>query len=350
MSENEGSVISSIADGQSDATSGLTAPDAAVSASGPRQENADHYASSPGAANAARSFAADGPAEGQRGGPPSRPKSRGFDDAIKGKLLARHGIFGAHEICENLLFNKPAKGERHSSKRLQYADSSAARDFSDLGSTDKHCIIRFPPEVAEIIRNRGSSGEDMGVTIEPTGRYDYREFVVRVRGVPLELIGILVELPCHLEAHKTLDCDLLFKSADVSQLMVVQERKEAEVTIEDMRQRMWEWPDGLTPPTANIRKRRFKDYDLYNNEEVKEAEKEALILLRGLVRDSYHFEVKSAQEVLELVESYRNGNIKERIVGPDEDVLSYIRAVQNYEAADDDSEIMFNGDQDGFMK
>ncbi|KAK1939719.1 TAFII55 protein conserved region containing protein [Babesia divergens] len=277
-------------------------------------------------------------------------KHLGFEDAMKGKLLARHGIFGAHELYEDLLFNKPAKGERHSSKRLQYVDNTSTRDFSDLGSLDKHCIIRFPEEIANIINNRTSNGEDVGVTIEPTGRYDYREYVVRVRGVPMELMGILVELPCHIEAHKTLDCDLLFKAADISQMMLVQERKEAEVTIENMRQNLWEWPDGITPPTKNIRKRKFKNFDLYSNEDVKEAEKEALILLKGLVRDSYHFEVKSAQEVFELVESYRNGNIKERIIGPDEDVYDYIKAVQQSDLGDDESEIMFNADFPGIMK
>ncbi|ORM41719.1 Transcription initiation factor TFIID subunit 7 [Babesia sp. Xinjiang] len=335
MSDNEGSIASSFADTQSDVTS--------VAVAQP-QQYADVPANQSDITNTSISNAAPGTHENQPEERPNRRRHTDFEELIKGKLLARHGIFGAHEIYEDVLFNKPAKGERHSSKRLQSVDSNAARDFCDLGSLDKHCIIRFPQDIADILKTRMETGEDMGLVIEPTGRYDYREFVVRIRGIPLELVGILVELPCHLEAHKTLDCDLLFKSADISQILIVQERKEAEVTIENMRKRLWEWPHGLTPPTKNIRKRRFKDFDVYNNEELKEAEKEALILLKGMVRDSYHFEVKSAQEVLELVESFRNGNIKERIIGPDEDVQEYIKAVQQHDVGLDDSEVMFNGD------
>ncbi|CDR94144.1 TAFII55 protein conserved region containing protein, putative [Babesia bigemina] len=350
MSDNEASVESSLVDGQSDVTSVPATAAAELEAPDSAQDDNSAYEANQDAATASGAVASGPPSEVLAQPDPNPPKLQGFDEIIKGKLLARHGIFGAHEIYEEVLFNKPAKSERHSSKRLQYADSGGACDFSDMGSIDKHCIIRFPPDIAEVIRERSAANEDTGVSIEPTGRYDYREFVVRVRGVPVELMGILVELPCHLEAHKTLDCDMLFKAADVSQMIVVQERKEAEVTVEAMRQCMWEWPDGITPPTKNIRKRRFKDLDVYNNEEVKEAEREALNLLNGTVRDSYHYEVKSAQEVRELVESYRNGNIKERIIGLDEDVQEYIKAVQQFEPAPDDSEIMFNGDHSCFMK
>ncbi|GFE54862.1 TAF7-like RNA polymerase II TAF7L [Babesia ovis] len=342
MSDNEGSIASSFADTQSDVTSVAPGKDAASQDGHHRQE--DTFATKSDVTNVSGSLITDDHNESTLGTQSSQQKLPDFEQNLKGKLLARHGIFGAHEIYEDMLFNKPAQAERHSSKRLQSVDSSAARDFSDLGSADKHCIIRFPNDIASVIRERISSGEDAGLVVEPTGRYDYREFMVRVRGVPQELIGILVEMPCHVEAHKTLDCDLIFKAADISQIMIVLERKEAEVTIENMRQRMWEWPDGLTPPTKNIRKRRFRDLDMYHNDELKEAEKEALILLKGLVRDSYHYEVKSAQEVHELVDSFRNGNIKERIIGPDEDVQAYIKAVQQYDAGNDDSEVMFNGD------
>nr|BAN65606.1 TAFII55 protein conserved region containing protein [Babesia bovis] len=336
MSDNDESIASSVADTQSDVTS--------VALNNIRiqlkfQEHMPATSAKSDVSATSLSQATANPPEVQS----KSTRAPDFEDAIKGKLLARHGIFGAHEIYEDMLFNKPVKGERVSSKRLQNLDANAPRDFSDLGSIDKHYIIRFPNDVAETIRSRSEAGEDMGVVIEPTGRYDYREFMVKVRGVPLELIGILVELPCHVEAHKTLDCDLLFKSADISQIMIVQERKQAEITIEEMRQRLWEWPDGITPPTKNIRKRRFRNLDVYNNEEIKEAEREVLTLLNGLVRDSYHFEIKSAQEVKELLENFRKGLIEERIIGPDEDVETYINALQQYEGMNEDSEIMFNG-------
>ncbi|GBE60671.1 TAF7-like RNA polymerase II TAF7L [Babesia ovata] len=348
MSDNEASIESSLADGQSEVTSVHAADglDGLYST----QDGSATYEANQDEATESGALPSEAPSEVLPQPNPSSSKSRSFEDAMKGKLLARHGIFGAHEIYEDMLFNKPPKSERHSSKRLQYVDSGGSCDFSDLGSMDRHCIIRFPDDIADIIQERVANNEDLGILIEPTGRYDYREYVVRVRGIPLELMGILVELPCHVEAHKTLDCDMLFKAADISQMMIVQERKEAEVTAEAMRQCMWEWPDGITPATKNIRKRRFKDLDVFDNNDVKEAEREVLNFLNETVRDTYHYEVKSAQEVSELVESYRNGNIRERIVGPDEDIDEYINALEQYGPTQDHSEIFFCGDHICFME
>ncbi|AFZ79486.1 hypothetical protein BEWA_023350 [Theileria equi strain WA] len=266
------------------------------------------------------------------------------ENLIKGRLLARRGVFSAHELVDESLFSTGKVIDRYGSKRYQGSDISA-KDLNDPGCSDKHCILRLPEHIANLVKTRLESSEDPGITFEPTGRYDYREYKVTISGLDKPLYGILGELPCIIEAHKTLNNDLLFKSADISQMMVVYEDDVTSVA-DDLINRMWEWPSGLTPATKNIRKRKFKNFEVFSNEEIKDAEREALILLNGLIRDTFHYEIKSAQEVHDLVQSYRNGNIKERIIGPDEDIDVYIKALEEQETEDlpDLSEIMFDAD------
>lgn len=38
----------------------------------------------------------------------------------------------------------------------------------------------------------------------------------------------------------------------------------------------WEWRAGLTPPTHRIRSRKFKNIDLFDREEIRDAELEVL--------------------------------------------------------------------------
>ncbi|KAK2195555.1 bifunctional TAFII55 protein [Babesia duncani] len=285
---------------------------------------------------------------------PSRSEHarRKKEELAKGRFLARRGLFAANELSDETLFNVGKKlPDRQGSKRFHSLDSHYL-DVNDIGNQDRHCILRLPENIANLVKRRMQDNTEIGMLIEPTGRYDYREYKITINGIDEPLIGILGELPCIVEAHKTLDCDLLFKSADISQMMIAYDPETAEQVAQQlMTQKMWEWPDGLTPPTRNIRTRKFKNFEVYTNEDVKDAEREALVLLNGLVRDSYHFEIKSAHEVKELVESYRNGNIKERIIGPDEDVSDYIAALEQQEAdlAGDLSEVMFGGEAIGFL-
>ncbi|KAG8884440.1 hypothetical protein FRB97_004214 [Tulasnella sp. 331] len=74
----------------------------------------------------------------------------------------------------------------------------------------------------------------------------------------------LVDLPCIIESHKTLDNKQLFKVADICQALVLGDRREDDdptPTIKTQPALSKEdvlWPHGITPPLKWVRKRRFR--------------------------------------------------------------------------------------------
>lgn len=71
----------------------------------------------------------------------------------------------------------------------------------------------------------------------------------------------LVDLPCIIEAQKTLDRKRLFKVADICQMLVVDPDpidSEDQVTQDQLDPRDFVWPHGLTPPLRHVRERRWR--------------------------------------------------------------------------------------------
>lgn len=229
----------------------------------------------------------------------------------------------------------PRRGIFYASELSQSKD---AREWDcEFHDIERVCVIRFPPGVAAILRERltaqleseliwgdqendnhedrpsqqdsqtgqdhvsashvsdskssvitsASSGSraasrDLGLTITPTLKEDYRVFDVEVErelGVPssaILLTGVLVELPCLLEAHKSFEGDLLFKSNDISQMLYVFDATiGAPFDLNRIRdEQLWEWHSGLTPATHRIRRRKFKNFRVFDKVDVAAKEKE----------------------------------------------------------------------------
>lgn len=71
----------------------------------------------------------------------------------------------------------------------------------------------------------------------------------------------LVDLPCIIEAQKTLDNRQMFKVADICQMIVVDDKKETEDTSSNHKTFHIDdfiWPHGITPPLKHVRQRRFR--------------------------------------------------------------------------------------------
>lgn len=71
----------------------------------------------------------------------------------------------------------------------------------------------------------------------------------------------LVDLPCVIEAQKTLDNKQMFKVADICQMLVVEDKIESEDSLSHSKAFRIDdfiWPHGLTPPLKHVRKRRFR--------------------------------------------------------------------------------------------
>ncbi|KFH12892.1 TAF7-like RNA polymerase II TAF7L [Toxoplasma gondii MAS] len=250
----------------------------------------------------------------------------------------------------------------------------------DCPGLDRQCIIRFPPPVAALLRKRlsavtslqfqsqtssealgvdgapqgpaypagCSAANPLGLIITPRDEWSYRIFDVKVAGHKGKLRGVLVELPTLVETYKSLDGDLLFKSGDICQMIVVfdpQDPQEA-IDLQDLSERQqWEWKAGLTPPTHRIRSRKFKNLDLFDRQEIRDAELQVLELLHSTRRDNYEIEVHTLHEMHRTLEQQREAAegkapkptapgatstgtaVIEHVVSCDDDVLSWLDSV-----------------------
>lgn len=117
---------------------------------------------------------------------------------------------------------------------------------------------------------------------------DKREGVVTVNKKRLK--GDLVTLPTIVESNKCMDQVHLFKTADISQMLICKEEnkhaddencnKSSSVTTEKNKHK--EYSHGITPPLKNVRQFRFRKTKINKNDVMQESdvEKEVLWLLR----------------------------------------------------------------------
>jgi len=75
----------------------------------------------------------------------------------------------------------------------------------------------------------------------------------------------LVDLPCIIESHKTIDRKNIYKTADVAQMLICMEEEEPEEEPKPQKKKdnlkvdkKYLFPHGITPPLKNVRKRRFR--------------------------------------------------------------------------------------------
>lgn len=106
-----------------------------------------------------------------------------------------------------------------------------------------------------------------------------REGTINVRKKRLH--AKLVDLPTITESYKTTDKTNLFKTANVSQMLICSKYTPKEINEDDPQ--AFKHTHGLTPPLKNVKKCRFRK-TLKNSNDVIEAEdveKEVLLLLRA---------------------------------------------------------------------
>lgn len=100
----------------------------------------------------------------------------------------------------------------------------------------------------------------------------------------------VVDLPTIVESLKTIDTKGFYKTADICQMLLCKEEDD-QTTDEDSPQKTkkkdpnkvdkkYLWPHGVTPPTKNVRKRRFRKTLRKKYVEAPEIEKEVKRLLK----------------------------------------------------------------------
>lgn len=118
----------------------------------------------------------------------------------------------------------------------------------------------------ERVRDLASTRREFAPTEEPWFRFaDSRRAVFGLG--PDERYGAkLVDLPCILETHKTLDAGKhMFKVADISQMLVVEDARPLPPEFDEKAAAQtpfdpdeYIWPHGICPPFKHVRKRRFR--------------------------------------------------------------------------------------------
>lgn len=101
----------------------------------------------------------------------------------------------------------------------------------------------------------------------------------------------VVDLPTIVESLKTIDGKGFYKTADICQMVICKEEDDQTPTDEESPQKTkkkdpnkvdkkYLWPHGITPPTKNVRRRRFRKTLKKKYVEAPEIEKEVKRLLR----------------------------------------------------------------------
>ncbi|XP_078045223.1 TATA-box binding protein associated factor 7 [Augochlora pura] len=150
-------------------------------------------------------------------------------------------------------------------------------------------VLRLPSEPSRVLRETLRSGlplkDRLSIKLEPDMRYG------EVRFDHWLLHTKVVDLPTIVESLKTIDNKSFYKTADICQLVICKEEDDHTTTDEEspVRQKKKDpnkvdkkflWPHGVTPPTKNVRRRRFRKTLKKKYVEAPEIEKEVKRLLR----------------------------------------------------------------------
>ncbi|XP_045447404.1 transcription initiation factor TFIID subunit 7-like [Melitaea cinxia] len=150
-------------------------------------------------------------------------------------------------------------------------------------------IIRLPQEPAKVLSELIKSGENFKNRLRIQINDDSRHGELRLDHWLLH--AKIVDLPTIVESWKTIDRKSLYKSADICQMMICKEEldetTEEETPIKNKKRdplkvdKKYLWPHGITPPTKNVRRRRFRKTLRKKCAESPEIEKEVKRLLRA---------------------------------------------------------------------
>uniref|UniRef100_M1CET4 TAF7 (TBP-ASSOCIATED FACTOR 7) n=1 Tax=Solanum tuberosum TaxID=4113 RepID=M1CET4_SOLTU len=137
---------------------------------------------------------------------------------------------------------------------------------------DEQFILRVPPSVAEridrLLSENSSSEDKLDLSFSEDGKTG--SFVIGDEHFPASLLN----LPCIVESYKTYDDNVLIKSADIGQMIMVREEGDPVPDVVEYRH-------GLTPPMRDARRRRFRREPDLNPELVRRVDKDLQNIMSG---------------------------------------------------------------------
>ncbi|KAH0949676.1 hypothetical protein HN011_010447 [Eciton burchellii] len=149
-------------------------------------------------------------------------------------------------------------------------------------------VLRLPTEPAKILREALRNGLPLKDRLTIKLENDMRYGEVRVDHWLLH--AKVLDLPTIVESLKTIDNKGFYKTADICQVVICKEEDDHTTDEESpVKQKKKDpnkvdkkflWPHGITPPTKNVRRRRFRKTLKKKYVEAPEIEKEVKRLLR----------------------------------------------------------------------
>ncbi|KAL6538626.1 transcription initiation factor TFIID subunit 7 [Orobanche gracilis] len=139
---------------------------------------------------------------------------------------------------------------------------------------EEQFILRVPPAVAErierLLNDPGSISEEKSLDLSFPDDGRIGTFAIGND----RFSASLLDLPTVVESYKTYDDNVLIKTADIGQMIMV--REEGESVPEAV-----EYRHGLTPPMRDARRRRFRRETDLNPEVVRRVEKYLQDIMAG---------------------------------------------------------------------
>lgn len=173
---------------------------------------------------------------------------------------------------------------------------------------DEQFILRVPPSVAEridrLLSENPSSEDKLDLSFSEDGKTG--SFVIGDEHFPASLLN----LPCIVESYKTYDDNVLIKSADIGQMIMVREEGDPVPDVVEYRH-------GLTPPMRDARRRRFRREPDLNPELVRRVEKDLQNIMSGGTAENIDIEVVEQEEGGEASARHVNKKVAQPATKPD---------------------------------
>ncbi|CAM6124534.1 unnamed protein product [Calypogeia fissa] len=154
---------------------------------------------------------------------------------------------------------------------------------------EEHFILRVPPSVAErlnrVLNEDPASPSDNLIDFSFLEDGRTGNFVIGSDTLP----AALLDLPCVVESYKTYDDNVLIKTADVGQIIMVREPHEPAPEGH-------EFKHGLTPPMRDARRRRFRREPDLNPDLVQQVENDLTSIMAGGTARDVDVEVVEQEE------------------------------------------------------
>lgn len=168
--------------------------------------------------------------------------------------------------------------------------SKEKRDPEYPAELESQFVLRLPEEPAKLLRELLKSGDNLKNRLTIQIDNDMRHGEVRFDHWLMH--AKIVDLPTIIESLKTIDNKSFYKTADICQMMICKDEPDAPTIEEESPaknkkkdpykvDKKFLWPHGVTPPTKNVRKRRFRKTLKKKYVEAPEIEKEVKRLLRA---------------------------------------------------------------------